>query len=66
LTRTLGGLEAIRGEELSRHCKYAPLLKIFMAYMVTPDWRVFLIRIGLQEKAVRVVLSSIGIEIVRA
>ncbi len=40
--------------KLSRYSKYAPLLKNSIAYMETPDWRIFLMKdLAAVEEATR-------------
>ena len=40
--------------KLSRYSKYAPLLKNSIAYMETPDWRIFLMKdLAVVEEAAR-------------
>ena len=46
--------------KLSRYSKYAPLLKNSVAYMETPDWRIFLMKDSASvEEAVRMGLRCI-------
>ncbi len=40
--------------KLSRYSKYAPLLKNSIAFMETPDWRIFLMKdLAVMEEATR-------------